>query len=73
MANSLSGSSEVSSVRTSSGMFIQKKADPVIAAIEQRIAEWTFLPIANQEAMQVGALPVRQSHTHARSHIAHWQ
>ena len=55
VANSLSGSSKVSSVRTSSGMFIQKKADPVVAAIEQRIAEWTFLPIANQEAMQVGS------------------
>ena len=49
----LRAKSEVSEIRTSSGMFIDKAADDVIARIEQRISEWTFLPVPNQEAMQV--------------------
>ncbi|KAJ3670169.1 hypothetical protein LUZ60_010493 [Juncus effusus] len=48
-----SGKGVKSQVRTSSGMFLNKKEDEVIARIEQRIAKWTFLPAENAENMQV--------------------
>ncbi|CAI5536258.1 unnamed protein product [Closterium sp. Naga37s-1] len=53
VADNTDGHSELSSIRTSSGMFIAVAEDAVIARIEARIAEWTFLPLPNQEAMQV--------------------
>ncbi|CAI5467295.1 unnamed protein product [Closterium sp. Yama58-4] len=53
VADSSSGQSVVSGVRTSTGMFLTKGEDDVIRAIEQRVSEWTFLPVANQEALQV--------------------
>ncbi|OIW07594.1 hypothetical protein TanjilG_28407 [Lupinus angustifolius] len=43
----------VSKVRTSSGMFLWKAQDEIIAEIEARIATWTFLPIDNGENIQV--------------------
>lgn len=43
----------VSDIRTSWGMFIDKEDDEVVKSIEQRISSWTFLPIRNQEALQV--------------------
>ncbi|GJP61074.1 hypothetical protein CLOP_g18281 [Closterium sp. NIES-67] len=43
----------VDDVRTSFGTFLDYQQDDVIKAIEQRIATWTFLPVENQEAMQV--------------------
>lgn len=43
----------VDDIRTSSGTFLDKYEDPVIYRIEQRIGAWTFLPLENQEAMQV--------------------
>nr|AAT84604.1 prolyl 4-hydroxylase [Dianthus caryophyllus] len=53
VADNESGKSIPSEVRTSSGMFLQKAQDDVVAAIEARIAAWTFLPIENGEAMQI--------------------
>ncbi|XP_062213831.1 probable prolyl 4-hydroxylase 7 [Phragmites australis] len=48
-----SGKSVLSEVRTSSGMFLAKKQDEVVARIEERIAAWTFLPPENGESIQI--------------------
>uniref|UniRef100_A0A0E0NQ56 procollagen-proline 4-dioxygenase n=1 Tax=Oryza rufipogon TaxID=4529 RepID=A0A0E0NQ56_ORYRU len=48
-----SGESVTSKVRTSSGMFLDKKQDEVVARIEERIAAWTMLPTENGESMQI--------------------
>uniref|UniRef100_A0ACD5WR01 Uncharacterized protein n=1 Tax=Avena sativa TaxID=4498 RepID=A0ACD5WR01_AVESA len=48
-----SGKTVASEVRTSSGMFLPKKQDAVVARIEERIAAWTLLPQENGEAMQI--------------------
>uniref|UniRef100_A0A7N0SWL0 procollagen-proline 4-dioxygenase n=1 Tax=Kalanchoe fedtschenkoi TaxID=63787 RepID=A0A7N0SWL0_KALFE len=53
VADNESGKSVESEVRTSSGMFLNKAQDQVVAAIEKRIAAWTFLPVENGENMQV--------------------
>lgn len=47
------GSSEVSEVRTSNGMFLERGQDPVVQKIEQRIARWTLLPVGNGEGLQI--------------------
>ncbi|CAM0954923.1 unnamed protein product [Alopecurus aequalis] len=52
-ANSTSGKSTLSEVRTSSGYLISKGKDPIVAGIEDKIAAWTFLPKENGEDMQV--------------------
>ncbi|KAK2996446.1 hypothetical protein RJ639_024963, partial [Escallonia herrerae] len=53
VADNESGMSVESEVRTSSGMFLSKAQDDVVAGIEARIAAWTFLPVENGESMQV--------------------
>ncbi|XP_059632621.1 probable prolyl 4-hydroxylase 4 isoform X1 [Cornus florida] len=53
VADNESGKSKLSEVRTSSGMFIKKAKDPIVAGIEDKIAHWTFLPKENGEDMQV--------------------
>ncbi|GER30169.1 2-oxoglutarate (2OG) and Fe(II)-dependent oxygenase superfamily protein [Striga asiatica] len=53
VADNLSGKSVLSEVRTSSGMFIPKGKDPIVAGIEEKIATWTFLPKENGEDIQV--------------------
>ncbi|KAJ9700151.1 hypothetical protein PVL29_005804 [Vitis rotundifolia] len=53
VADNVSGKSKLSEVRTSSGMFIRKGKDPIVAGIEDKIAAWTFLPKDNGEDMQV--------------------
>ncbi|CAN1322244.1 Probable prolyl 4-hydroxylase 7 [Linum perenne] len=53
VADNDSGKSIESEVRTSSGAFLSKAQDEVVAAIEQRIAAWTFLPVENGEAIQI--------------------
>ncbi|KAI6700615.1 hypothetical protein NL676_014939 [Syzygium grande] len=53
VADNESGKSMLSEVRTSSGMFLQKAQDEVVANIEARIAAWTFLPEENGESIQV--------------------
>ncbi|KAJ4834106.1 putative prolyl 4-hydroxylase 4, partial [Turnera subulata] len=53
VADDVSGESKLSEVRTSSGMFIPKYKDPIVAGIEEKIASWTFLPKENGEDIQV--------------------
>ncbi|MCL7026864.1 hypothetical protein MKW94_018390 [Papaver nudicaule] len=53
VANSESGADMLSEVRTSSGMFISKAKDSIVAHIEDKIAAWTFLPKENGEDIQV--------------------
>ncbi|XP_059670251.1 probable prolyl 4-hydroxylase 7 isoform X2 [Cornus florida] len=53
VADNESGKSVMSEVRTSTGMFLSKAQDDIVAGIEARIAAWTFLPVENGEAMQV--------------------
>ncbi|ERN07494.1 hypothetical protein AMTRI_Chr12g275520 [Amborella trichopoda] len=53
VADNISGKSKLSEVRTSSGMFIRKGKDPIVARIEDKIAAWTFLPKENGEDLQV--------------------
>ncbi|KAL8162647.1 hypothetical protein V2J09_014136 [Rumex salicifolius] len=53
VADNESGKSIPSEVRTSSGMFLQKAQDEIVARIEQRIAAWTFLPAENGESIQI--------------------
>ncbi|KAL5995077.1 putative prolyl 4-hydroxylase 4 [Asimina triloba] len=53
VADNLSGQSKLSEVRTSSGMFIPRQKDSIVAGIEEKIAAWTFLPDENGEDMQV--------------------
>lgn len=53
VADNLSGESELSDVRTSSGMFIRKDMDHIVSGIEERIAAWTLLPKENGEDIQV--------------------
>ncbi|KAJ8636530.1 hypothetical protein MRB53_010797 [Persea americana] len=53
VADNLSGKSKLSEVRTSSGMFIRKAKDPIVAGIEDKIAAWTFLPKENGEDIQI--------------------
>ncbi|XP_052189463.1 probable prolyl 4-hydroxylase 4 [Diospyros lotus] len=53
VADNDSGQSKLSEVRTSSGMFIRKGKDPIVAGIEDKITMWTFLPKENGEDIQV--------------------
>ncbi|EER94254.1 hypothetical protein BDA96_01G265300 [Sorghum bicolor] len=53
VADNESGKSVQSEVRTSSGMFLEKKQDEVVRGIEERIAAWTFLPPENGESIQI--------------------
>ncbi|CAN0879052.1 Probable prolyl 4-hydroxylase 4 [Linum grandiflorum] len=53
VADNVSGQSQLSEVRTSSGMFIRKGKDPIVDGIEEKIAAWTFLPKENGEDIQV--------------------
>ncbi|XP_050225966.1 probable prolyl 4-hydroxylase 7 [Mercurialis annua] len=53
VADNESGKSIESQVRTSSGMFLSKAQDEIVANIESRIASWTLLPIENGESMQI--------------------
>ncbi|OAP02609.1 hypothetical protein AXX17_AT3G31070 [Arabidopsis thaliana] len=48
-----SGESEDSEVRTSSGMFLTKRQDDIVANVEAKLAAWTFLPEENGEALQI--------------------
>ncbi|XP_076955679.1 putative prolyl 4-hydroxylase 6 [Bidens hawaiensis] len=53
VADSITGKSIESMVRTSKGMFIRKAHDEVVAGIESRISMWTFIPVEYGEATQV--------------------
>ncbi|TYK17735.1 putative prolyl 4-hydroxylase 7 isoform X2 [Cucumis melo var. makuwa] len=47
------GESVTSKERTSTGMFLRKAQDKIVARIESRIAAWTFLPLDNGEPIQI--------------------
>ncbi|CAM6072583.1 unnamed protein product [Sphagnum tenellum] len=47
------GKSKDSRVRTSSGTFLNRGQDKVIERIEQRIADFTFIPVDHGEGLQV--------------------
>ncbi|KAJ7974475.1 Prolyl 4-hydroxylase alpha-like protein [Quillaja saponaria] len=53
VADNESGKSIRSEVRTSSGTFLRKTQDEIVANIEARIAAWTFFPEENGESIQV--------------------
>ncbi|WOL13347.1 hypothetical protein Cni_G22117 [Canna indica] len=53
VVNSTTGGSEDSSVRTSSGMFLQRGRDKIIRSIEKRISDYTFIPVEHGEGLQV--------------------
>ncbi|KAK3149029.1 hypothetical protein QOZ80_3AG0211980 [Eleusine coracana subsp. coracana] len=53
VADNDSGKSIMSQVRTSSGTSLAKRLDDIVAAIEKRVAAWTFLPEENAESIQV--------------------
>jgi len=43
----------VDNIRTSAGTFLTRNQDPVVSAIEERLALWSGLPPSHQEDMQV--------------------
>jgi hypothetical protein len=47
------GSSVLDQIRTSYGTFLQRLQDPIIAAIEDRVARWSQLNISHQEDTQI--------------------
>jgi len=47
------GAAKLDDIRTSYGTFLKKGEDPVVADIEERIAFWTKIPVANGEDIQV--------------------
>ncbi len=47
------GGSEISDIRTSNGVFLNRAQDGVVRAIEERIAAWTLMPVGNGEGLQV--------------------
>ncbi|GIL57151.1 hypothetical protein Vafri_12453 [Volvox africanus] len=53
VVDSASGSSVVSDIRTSDGMFFERGEDAILEAVEQRLADWTMTPIWAGEALQV--------------------
>ncbi|XP_078181393.1 putative prolyl 4-hydroxylase 7 [Carex rostrata] len=57
-----SGNNVKSAVRTSFGMFLNKRQDHIIARIERKIASWTFLPQENGENIQVLRYEVTQKY-----------
>ncbi|KAK1410147.1 hypothetical protein QVD17_36681 [Tagetes erecta] len=66
VADTRSGKSIESTVRTSKGMFIRKAQDEVVAGIESRISVWTFLPVENGEAIQV------LHYENGQKYLPHW-
>ncbi|PSC72823.1 Prolyl 4-hydroxylase subunit alpha-1 [Micractinium conductrix] len=47
------GESVEDQIRTSYGTFLKRLQDPVVAAVEERIATWTKLNVSHQEDMQI--------------------
>lgn len=47
------GRDGVSDVRTSYGMFFDRKEDPVLARVENRLSEATMIPVGHGEGIQV--------------------
>ncbi|KAG4121008.1 hypothetical protein ERO13_D11G178700v2 [Gossypium hirsutum] len=53
VVDSETGKSKDSRVRTSSGTFLPRGRDKIIRNIEQRIADFTFIPVEHGEGLQV--------------------
>ncbi|KAH8939417.1 hypothetical protein BDL97_15G036000 [Sphagnum fallax] len=53
VVDSATGKSKDSRVRTSSGTFLTRGQDKIIQTIEQRIADFTFIPVDHGEGLQV--------------------
>uniref|UniRef100_A0A7N1A0X8 procollagen-proline 4-dioxygenase n=1 Tax=Kalanchoe fedtschenkoi TaxID=63787 RepID=A0A7N1A0X8_KALFE len=53
VVDSATGKSKDSRVRTSSGMFLRRGRDKIISEIEQRIADFAFIPVEHGEGLQV--------------------
>jgi prolyl 4-hydroxylase len=53
VADNKTGKSVDSNIRTSTGMFLSKQHDAIVAGIEKRIARVTMIPEENQEALQI--------------------
>lgn len=53
VVDSATGKSTDSRVRTSTGMFLKRGGDKIIREIEQRIADFTFIPVEHGEGLQV--------------------
>eukprot|EP00898_Chlorokybus_atmophyticus_P003770 jgi/Chlat1/4394/Chrsp29S04541 len=53
VVDNATGRSIGSNIRTSSGMFLKRGQDEVVARIEQKIADFTFIPIDHGEGFQV--------------------
>ncbi|CAH2076577.1 unnamed protein product [Thlaspi arvense] len=49
----ITGRGKESSSRTSTGTFIRRGHDKIVEEIENRISEFTFIPVENGEALQV--------------------
>lgn len=66
VVDSKTGASKLDSIRTSYGSSFGRGEDPVIAEVEERIAEWTHLPPENGEPMQV------LRYVDGQKYDAHW-
>ena len=53
VVDSKNGGETVDPIRTSNGTFIRRRSDSIISTIEDRVARFTHLPVANQEDLQV--------------------
>jgi prolyl 4-hydroxylase len=53
VVDNVSGERQPSKVRTSSGMFLTRGQDATVAAIEDRIARFTSIPVEHGEGLQV--------------------
>lgn len=47
------GASVEDQIRTSYGTFLKRLQDPIVTAVEQRLATWTKLNVSHQEDMQI--------------------
>ncbi|AET03705.1 putative procollagen-proline dioxygenase [Medicago truncatula] len=56
------GKSKDSSVRTSSGTFLDRGGDEIVRNIEKRIADFTFIPVENGESFNVLRYEVGQKY-----------
>uniref|UniRef100_A0A061R6Q9 procollagen-proline 4-dioxygenase n=2 Tax=Tetraselmis sp. GSL018 TaxID=582737 RepID=A0A061R6Q9_9CHLO len=66
VVDTATGQSKVDDIRTSSGTFLKRKETDIVAAVEQRIAEWTLLPLEYGESLQV------LRYENAQKYKAHW-
>ena len=59
------GGGRVDPIRNSAGTFLRRRSDPVVSAVEKRLANITMLPVVHQEDMQAGLVGKRER-VHAR-------